>query len=411
MKRIRSSLKKKMIRLVKHNKLVYKCYYIIVSTFLSLLGLLIKSKAREIVFLCYGGRSYGDNLKPIYERMLKDPRFKKWSFVWGFRDPGIIVLPDKERTKVCKVDSIKFYFHALRAKCWITNTTMQRGLNFRNKGTLYVNTWHGIPLKLIGDDVKSDSAFRASPEKYDLLLAAGTFDAKIVGAALHVNPDRVKITGFPRNDRFNMDHEKIRNEVFNFYNLDKKKKVILYAPTYRDYCKKDNGEFTFDVKLSSKEFYNRLGDDYQMLIRAHGAIEDSSSSATGFVDVTGYPYIEDLMIASDVLVSDYSSAIFDYTLLEKPIICFIYDINRYKVDRGFYVDVEEFLPFKKCYTELELYETIKELDFDKESFLSRELREKCGIVSGNASENAVDEIYKLLRHNSEKTNNANEELK
>ena len=114
------------------------------------------------------------------------------------------------------------------------------------------------------------------------------------------------------------------------------------------------------------------------------------------MDVTDYPDIEDLLVACDVLISDFSGAIFDYSLLGKPIVCFLYDINTYKKKRGFYVDIETFLPFIKCYSERQLYKEIKNMSYEKECKVSRDFVKKCGLIRDGATGHAVDKIASLL---------------
>lgn len=390
-------IKKKLIDLLKGNRFIYNIYYYTMSCILSILGFIIKANKKEILFLCYGGRKYGDNIKPIYEKLLKDKRFSKWRFVWAFRKPDQIELPENSRSIKCKVDSFCFYFYALRSKCWITNVSMQRGLNFKNKGTLYVNTWHGVPLKLIGEDIRKGSSFKINKtEEFDLILSEGIYDARISETAFKVNPSQVKITGYPRNDVMFINPKVAEKRVHDFLKIGYEKKIILYAPTFRDYNKNSWDGFTFDMRLSPKKFNKLLGDEYVLLVREHGMIENNSNSRFGYMDVTTYPNVEDLLVAADILITDYSGIMFDYSLLEKPIICFIYDIEKYKDKRGFYVDLETFLPFKKCYTEDELYKIIKNLDYENACHLSKEFKEKCGLIENNATEKAVDAIYEAL---------------
>lgn len=391
-------MKRKLITLLKNNRILYKFYYYLMSAILRTMGLIVSNKHKEILFVCYGGRKYGDNVRPIYEKMLKDERFQDWKFIWAFRDEKQFELPDKKRTVKCRIDSFTFYYYALHSRCWITNVSVQRGLNFKHKDTIYINTWHGVPLKRIGNDIRGNESFKAvKPERFDYFFVEGNYDKQIMPSAFLVPKDHVYVTGYPRNDCMFSGNAETRNKVFEQLRLPKDKKLILYAPTYRDYNKDKEGSFLFDLKLNPDIFIEEgLSDDFILMVRAHGAIEAGGNIRKGFLDVTDYPNIEDLLVACDLLISDFSGVIFDYALFGKPIFCFLYDIDTYKKKRGFYVDVETFLPFIKCYSERQLYKEIKNMSYEKECKVSRDFVKKCGLIWEDATGNAVDKIASLL---------------
>jgi CDP-glycerol glycerophosphotransferase len=119
-------------------------------------------------------------------------------------------------------------------------------------------------------------------------------------------------------------------------------------------------------------------------------------SVNGFVDVSKYKPGYNLLMTADILISDYSGIIFEYALLEKPIILYIYDYEKYKENRGLSVDIEKEFPFQKCKTEDELYEVISNLDYEKECEITRRFKKKYGLIEQGATENVVNEISKLL---------------
>ena len=387
-------MKKKLVIFLKNNKVIYAIYYKLYMFFLKLAGLVIRPNKNEILFVCYGGRKYGDNVRPIYLQMLEDSRFDGWKFVWAFRSKKAFELPDRERTIAVRIDSLRYFYHALRAKCWVTNVSVQRGLLFRNERNLYVNTWHGVPLKRIGLSSKVKSSIH-NEETYDLMLAEGTYDAEIYENELGLRPENIRVTGYPRNDVLLTGSAK-RQEVRARYGVKEDETLILYAPTYRDYNVNDSGGFTFDSTLSCDAFRSALGSGYKMMVRSHGAIEDETASE-GFINVSDYPDVEDLMLASDILVSDYSGIIFDYALLEKPIICYIYDHQKYEEERGFFVDLQSFLPFPKCEMEQALYEAIKAVDLEAGREAALAFQAQCGLIRRGAAVNAVNAIYDGLR--------------
>ena len=393
-----AKIKNILIGTLKKYRVLYYVYYYCCSTVLSILGLFIRSSKNRILFVCRGGKQYNDNIPPIYEELLKDERFSKWDFIWALRDTKKPDLSHKVRTKVCKIDSLSFYWNALKSRCWVTNVSVQRGLNFKNKDTFYINTWHGVPLKYIGlDNNKGVSFSLPEHEKCDLFCSMGEYDAKIYETAFGADPSIIKVTGYPRNDvLFTSDLEEVKQRVSSYYNIDFTKKIVLYAPTFRDYNKSRLGMFSLDLKLSADLFQKELGDNYVLLVRAHGAILNTNN-VVGCIDASKYPSVEDLLMITDILVTDYSGIMFDFSLLGKPIICLPYDLNEYIEKRGLYINYEEYLPLDICYTESELYTTIKTLDYEKACEKSKLLKEKAGLKGFGATRNVVDELYNGLK--------------
>lgn len=386
-----------IINALKKYHWLYSMYYYVASYTLRFLGSFIRASQKEFLIVCYGGQKYGDNMRPVYEALLQDQRFFHWRFVWAFRDTDSTSLPDSDRTIKCKIDTPTFFYHALRAKCWLTNVSVQRGLSFKNKGTLYVNTWHGVPLKHIGLDIKEGSSFKVigGVEDFDLICTMGKYDYAIAKSAFGVGDKKIEITGYPRNDiMFKENIEKVRERVKRSLNVDFSKKLVLYAPTYRDYNIDKLGSFYFEKTLSTEKFKDVLGEDYTLVVRAHGSI--ASSDLDGYIDATNYPDVEDLLRVIDILVTDYSGIMFDYSLLEKPTVCYAYDLEKYIEKRGLYIDYNSFIPFPICQTEDELYNIIKKLDYGIGSEKARQFVNKCGLVQRDAAQNVINAIYEHL---------------
>ncbi len=391
-----------LINLLKKYRWIYRFYYYFFNSILQLLGLLIKADSNIILFVCSGGKRYSDNVPPVYELILNDHRFDEWKIIWALRDVKSVPFHDKKRTVVVKIDSLKYYFYALKAKCWITNVSVQRGLNFKNKGTIYVNTWHGVPIKHIGLDNDAGFAFTLleGSEEFDLLCAMGSYDKPIMMKAFALSDAQVKITGYPRNDiMFSSSIEDCKKRVSEYLEISYEKKIILYAPTFRDYKKDLKGAYTFDFNVTKQlfDFVNATG--YQLLVRAHPALLFTNASDLGIIDASKYPNVEDLLMVSDILITDYSGIMFDFALLEKPILCYPYDLEEYEEKRGLYFEYESFMPFQILYNQKDLCEAINNLDYNAECHLTKMFKEKCGLIGEGASQNVVNEIWKLLEQN------------
>lgn len=390
-------MKSLLINSLKKYHWLYVLYFYMFSGILKFLGLFLRSTDKAFLIVCYGGQQFGDNIKPIYEALVKDPRFKDWRFIWAFRNPDKFLNPLIDRTYKCKIDTPSFYYHALKSKCWLTNVSLQRGLNFKNKGTFYVNTWHGVPLKHIGLDIKEGTSFKVigGAEKFDLICTMGSYDAEIAKTAFGVDYEKIKVTGYPRNDiMFKEDIESVKKRVRSCFDVDFSKKVVLYAPTFRDYNKNKYGAFYFELSLSFEKFMKVLGDNYTLIVRAHGAI--TSKQLNGYIDASDYPDVEDLLRITDILITDYSGIMFDYSLLGKPTICFPYDLQKYQNMRGLYINYNEFIPFPKCKTEEELYLTIRDLNYSEGCNLARKFVNQCGLIDKDSAQNVVDALYEKM---------------
>lgn len=391
-------MRNKIINVVKKYRTIYFIYYYLCSIFLKIAGFFIKTDKKCILFVCQGGKKYGDNIAPIYEMIKNDKRFHNWSHIWAFQNPDNFKFLESDNTSIIKIDSLKYFISALKAECWITDVSVQRGLNFKKKKTIYFNTWHGVPLKKIGADVKGDTVYKPKKlEKFDYVFAEGTYDAEVSKSAFQVTSEKVIVTGYPRNDKMFNDTEKVKQKVYEKYAVNKDKRIVLYVPTYRDYNRNIIGEYQFELALSPKNITDKLGKDYVLFMRTHGNIDGNiDDHSNSYINVSDYPNVEDLMVASYLIITDYSGIMFDYALLGKPVICYWYDIERYKKERGFYVDMETFIPFLRCYTEEDLIDIIRDIDYDLECNKSIEFSKKCGLIRKGATKNAVDAIARGL---------------
>ena len=154
--------------------------------------------------------------------------------------------------------------------------------------------------------------------------------------------------GYPRNDLFFAeDVETTRQKIRKQLDIAPDKKVILYAPTFRDY-EKSHGRFVLDNQLDFDEFEHQLGDDYVLLMREHVVVASKlqipEAMSHNIINVSNYPSVQELMIASDMLITDYSSIMFDYLDTNKPIYFFCYDLEKYLTLRGVYFDFTKEVP-------------------------------------------------------------------
>lgn len=379
--------KDKLIDFVQGSKVVYSLYYNVFSFLINVLKQIVKPDDRLILFVSYGGRYFNDSPRCLYESMLKDERFKEYKFVWAFRNPKS--FPEvKDRIKI---DSFAYFVTALKARCWITNVHIERGLNFKGKRTFYFNTTHTILPKCTGNQIDRKITFTTNAKsKCDCYSVQCELEREILGNV----KDKVKIIGYPKSDTIANYTEEERIKLRGKLNLPNDKTVILYAPTYRE-----NSPSQMKCPVDFKKWESLLGNDYIVLFRAHPVVANNTiiDSSSGFVfDVSSYSNNNDLIIASDILISDYSGIFFEFGIQDKPMYCFAYDYDEYTKLRGLYFDIRDELPGGHM-TEEELLEYIKTGNREEILEKVREFRSKYITAYGNATPQSLDIIYQNIK--------------
>ena len=385
----------------------------------------IRVDDKTIIFSCFNGKSYADSPKAIYEYMLSDERFKDYKFVWGFRCTKQYkkTLEENLNTKVIKMGARQYRKYLAKAKYWVFNFKIDDYLK-PNKNQIFIQCWHGTPLKRLGCDLEHfdnvlntiegmKKRYKIEAEKISYFLSPSKFASeKFISAwnLKEIGKENIIVQeGYPRNDfLFNYtqnDIENIKNKILGFYYLKyekhiKKKKIILYAPTYRSNQHETGVGYTYKEEVDFDKMKKELGEDYIILFRPHYFIANQFDfeKYQGFVyDVSKIDDINELYIISDILITDYSSVFFDYANLKRPMIFYMYDLEHYRDEsNGFYFDVEEELPGKIVKTDDDLIAEIKrvskEFEYDDKY---RRFNDKFNYLDdGNASKRVVNEIIK-----------------
>lgn len=387
-----------LINKVKYSRFLYRIYSIIGTSVVRFVKLFIRTDDNLIVFVSFGGRKYDDSPKAIYEQMLKDDRFGSYRLVWAFIHPEQYNLPAENKIKI---DTFKYYITLLKARVWITNSGVERGLDFKARNVLYFNTWHGTPIKIMGSDISKDNKSFSVQKKenpIDIMSAQGQYDVDIFSRVFNIPKERFRITGLPRNDELvtgnTMENiSRIKQQL----GIDENKTVILYAPTFREYSQDANHNCTLVPPIDLKKWEKELGKDYVLLFRAHyEVVKIMSFKDNDFVkNVSNYHSLNELMIVSDLLVSDYSSIYFDYSIQAKPMLTFCYDYDDYVANRGMYFDIREELNDDNADEESLLY-SIKNLDSAAKIRIAEDFRNKYISSFGTATQQSLDIIYQEL---------------
>lgn len=389
-------MKDKIRMWVKNNRFLYTLYYWIGSCILRLIGLFVKVDSNLILFVSYGGRTYNDSPRVVYEYLKAHPVFPERRYVWAFSHPE----QHPEVAEKIKIDTLHFYLTALRAGYWITNTSVARGMDFKKKKTKNILFVHGMTaLKKISSDAPSTgSAFVSRySEKLNMVFIEGKEEAPILARAWNVSLADIYQTGLPRNDDLLESSPQEIQSIKEKFHIPLDKKVILYAPTFRDEVKSKTGTHALPIPMDFAKWEKMLGDRYVLLITAHYEVAQflSALPENHFVyNAFEYDQINDLMKISDVMISDYSSVIFDYSILERPIFCYGYDYAEYLRNRGSYVDPNTLFYDGVIQDEDTLLQKIDRMDIQAYShFTATQIKEKYIAAYGNAAQKAIQIIF------------------
>ncbi|MBM7644925.1 CDP-glycerol glycerophosphotransferase (TagB/SpsB family) [Scopulibacillus daqui] len=271
------------------------------------------------------------------------------------------------------------------------------------EGVECVQLWHAAgALKTFGLKDKNilhrsaaaKKRFSNVYQKFNRVVVGSEAMANIFIEAFDLPPDRILRTGVPRTDLFfDQDYKRrVTSDLYSENQALKSKKVILYAPTFRDH-ELDR----FDLKLDLDKMYRELHDEYVLLLRFHPAVKDRAvnfqEKYPGFVyDYSGYPNVNDLLFVTDILISDYSSIPYEFALLNKPMIFFPYDLKEYRSQRGFWEDYEQSVPGPVVYTTDQLVSQIKDHQFDLNEVAL--FSKKWNVYSnGHSSKNLVKYLF------------------
>ena len=386
----------KLVNRIKYNKRLYSIYFIIGNWCISILRLFVKPQRNLIVFSSFGGRKFDDSPKVIYDAMLRDKRFENFELIWAFAQPEMFVL---EKGRKIRIDTFTYFKILLKARVWITNSSMLRGLNFTGINTFQLNTWHGSAIKKMGDDINlGNTAFKIKEKKTVpyIMLAQGNYDVKIFHQAFHHPIKDFRIVGLPRNDELATPSQERQKTLKKKLGIPIQKKVILYAPTYREYDKDKSGNCIYAPSIHLKKWAQKLSDNYVLLFRAHYEIVNALNIVDDdFVkNVSAYPNLNELILASDILISDYSSIFFDYSITGKPMLCFTYDFDKYQSLRGMYFDIREELDMKDCSAnEDDIISSLLNMDTEMRCTVTKRFRDKYVEKYGNATLEVLDIIY------------------
>jgi CDP-glycerol glycerophosphotransferase len=309
---------------------------------------LLRSPLRDaVLFSSYNGKSASDSPLELYRELQR--RNMDMELIWAVSDYRSEV-PSGSRTVL--VNSVEYYEHLHTSKFLVNNNNFPHYYS-KHPDQVYLQTWHGTPLKRIGNDVPAANlslSYRALMQReataWNFLLAQNEFAAETLPRAFGFHRD-VLTLGYPRNDRLKKPSPGIGDAVRHRVGVRPDQRVVLYAPTWRDNARAASGEYAFVNYLDLNTISTAFGHDAVLLVRGHSNTRGLSNAGgrPNIIDVSNYPDVTELMLISDALVTDYSSIMFDFIVTGRPILFLVPDIEQYAgTTRGFYFDFAESAP-------------------------------------------------------------------
>lgn len=394
---------------------IYKVYQLGVRVLYGLARVTTRLDSHLVVFEAFQGRQYTCSPKALYQEMLSDPKYQDYRFIWAMTEEAEQKNPMPDpRTQVVRYNSRAHKLACARAGYIITNS-MPLGFFRLRKGQQLIETWHGTPLKRLGCDIEVDSnsintareiheRYRQRVGKITAMLSPSDFYTEKLSSAFalkdygrHV---RMIQKGYPRNDFLSRYTQADAAAIKARLGVPEGKRVILYAPTFRDNQKLDKAySYSFTLEMDFDHLLETLGEDYVILFRPHYFVANQFDFARyeGRVfNVAGVDDVNEVYVISDMLITDYSSVFFDYAILKRPVLLFMYDLELYQGQlRDFYIDLKE-LPFPILRTQDQLEAAILDQfggGFSYNEAYARFNKTYTPMDDGQASRRVLEEIF------------------
>jgi CDP-glycerol glycerophosphotransferase len=365
---------------------------------------------KVIFFESSVGRNYSSNPKYLYEEMVKQGLDNEYKCIWSLDDTSIKIPGNSIKVKRTR---LKYFYYLAIAKIWVCDTR-QPSFLVKRINTTYIQLWHGTPLKKLAMDmdvlkssdgmelVEYKRLFKKNTETWDYLISQSDYTTEKFRSSFDFKKIILNI-GFPRNDILvKKNNKKYIDSIKIRYNIPLDKKVILYAPTWRDDEFYKNGIYKFSSQIDFELLKKELSDTHVILVKLHYLVEDTIewSNYQGFVYKFDRSWdIQELYLISDVLLTDYSSVMFDYSILKRPMIIYAYDYKNYRDNlRGFYFNIYKEFPGPIVENTQDLLNSIKTYQYKDYEEKYKEFVDKfTSYDDGNASSKIVDLIIEKTK--------------
>lgn len=323
----------------------------------------------RIVFFSYHGKQYSCNPKYISEYITE--HHLPFEIIWGFERPSDFFYLKQQGIFVTKYLSLPFLRICLTSRYIITNSEIPSWFPVTKKQTL-INTWHGGgAYKRVGDAYKKETKEKQKRAELSrktpcIYISSSKAFTQMTLRESFRHKGKVLETGMPRNDCLvSQNKPELHHKVRNHYSLPDDCKLLLYAPTFRN--TKKASDYLLDYEAIRQTLTDRFSGEWHILLRMHHFVMEQLPKTSAYIDASLYPDMQELLYASDILVTDYSSSMWDFALTGKP--CFLYasDLKQYDLKRGFYTDIHTW-PYP-------LSENVNELIYNLETFNPQQYKE------------------------------------
>ncbi len=370
--------------------------YGFIAVFFYLFRLFPIRKNRIVLMNVWG---FGDNVKYVTEELIR--RRKPYELIFICNRPDEVTRSGL--IKVKKTNTLSAIYFLATAKVWV-ECNRKEGYIKKRKNQYYIQLWHGgFALKKIEGDcrdylgetyikrAKKDSSMT------DLYVSNSTYCTRLYRRAFWFSGE-IAEWGSPRMDLLlSINKEKLKNHIKSSLGIEKTKKLVLYAPTYRS--SEDLSVYRLDYDVLCMELSKRFGGEFAAIERLHPLVREQSArlkKQERYIDASTYKDMYELMMISDVLITDYSNTMFEFALMNRPVFLYAKDYRNYNTERGFYFDFPA-LPFPIAYKQSELIEKIrsyKDSERDRARLFLEELEVK---ETGTASIKVADRIEQVIK--------------
>lgn len=325
---------------------------------------------KQIFFSAYEGKQYSCNPRVLYERILSDSRFSDYSIVWELNTVHNSLIIKNLPVKIVRHNSLSYFLEILRSEYIVTNTGVSARIPLR-KRQININTWHGGgAFKRVGYAVSSTSeyelkALSIAMNQTDYFVSSSKKFTEVMIDSIKLEPQKFFCSGMPRNDVFfsRPKMKKINALVRKQLEIDDNQYMVLYAPTYKGIVvgQDTTSSIILNVEKLKLILQKKVGKEVKICIRMH-YFNHNHICNSDVIDVNNYPDMQDLLVSSDMLITDYSSSIWDFALTGKPCLLYCPDLAEYNLERGFYTNPDTW-PGILCDNENALWDNIQKFDF------------------------------------------------
>lgn len=358
-----------------------------------------KFHEKRVVFFSYFGSQYSCNPKYISEYLQK--HMPDFEVVWAFNKPGDFLYLEKKGIALSRYNTLPFLRICLTSRFIITNSEIPSWFPLMKRQAL-INTWHGggaykrvgaaYHKETEGKQMRAQIA-RENPCVY-LSSSEAFSDMTLRQSFGHTG--EILAYGMPRNDMLvTRNRDDLYQKVKDFYNIPHENHILLYAPTYRE--SKKASEYLFDCRKVKQALTKRFGGTWSIMYRMHYFVMEQLEDSDEYLDASAYTDMQELLYVSDVLVTDYSSSMWDFALMYKPCFLFATDLEHYDMSRGFYTDIHTW-PYPLAENTEELIGKINNFDADSyHADIQRHLDDLRNLESGESAKKVCQYMAEQLK--------------